>query len=486
MTAAEHKPAVILFRPTYDPELNSVPTIPWALLYVAAPLLEDGVRVFLVDQAGDPDCYGHVRELLEAEDPVAVGITSMTGAQIRYGLEFARFIRKHSQAPIVWGGIHPTLKAEQTARHDLVDYVVAGEGDFAFRDLVRRLTTGGDTRGMPGLFQVVDGQVEGKSQDQFLKFAELPEPPFHLLDMERYICARPDLGVKRYSEICTSRGCVHRCSFCYVQDYHKGQWRALDADEAVKRIEAFVKQFDVDCVLFREDNFFVKRTRVERIAQGLIDRGLNIKWAASCRINYFVKYTPDFIDLLRRSGCVLLTFGVESGSDRVLEFIEKGITSDMVRQTAHMLKDSGIQGTCHFMGGFPTETPEEFLTTCRLIQELITIAPTVAPREMSVLSPFPGLPILPHCIAGGFEEPRDLEGWMDMDWWNGTDRPWLEPRQARLLEDAQFLIARLMHSNPILRGWARLRWKQMLKQDQGIALPERPVIEFLRRLRKGR
>ena len=482
MKSIKNIKAIILFRPTYSLDANSVPTIPWALLYVAAPLAEEDYEVILIDEPATPSYHDFARKLLLDKEPVVVGITSMTGAQIRYGLEFARFVREHSDAKIVWGGIHPTLKPEQTVRHELVDYVVAGEGEFIFRELVKCIVRGENAQCIPGVFEHIDGEVHGVKQDGFLDFSSLPEPPFHLLDMEKYICSRSDLGVKRYSEICTSRGCVHRCSFCYVQNYHDGKWRYLEAGEVVQRIKSFTKRFNVDCVLFREDNFFVNRKRVERIAQGLIDEDLGIKWAASCRINYFAEYSPEFIDLLKRSGCSLLTFGVESGSDRVLDFIHKDIKVESVIRVAKMLHESGIRSTFHFMGGFPTETIEEFLDTCRLIQSLMEISPDIVPREMSVMTPFPGLPILSDCIAGGFKEPENLEDWMDMDWWNSSARPWLSEKQVRILEDALFLEARLLHPNSIVRNWVRLRWKQMLNRPYGVTLFERPAFNFLRRL----
>lgn len=484
MTMGAAGRSVILFRPKYDPDAQSAPVLPWALLYLAAALIPRGIRCHVVDEVCTPTCDDHLRHLLDTEKPLAVGITSMTGDQIRFGLDCARRVRAHSPGiAIVWGGIHPSLLPEQTAAHPLVDYAVAGEGEQAFPALLDALADDGDPGAIPGVYRKdAAGAVTGTPPTAPLDFASLPPVPFDLVDVGRYICRRSDLGAKRYFEVCTSRGCPHHCGFCYIESVHGSRWRALDAGTALARIKDAVQRFQLDCVSFREDNFFVNRKRVEVIAQGLIDANLGIKWAASCRINYFAKYDEAFVDLLRRSGCVLLTFGVESGSNRVLDFIRKEISVDMVLTTARRLQRAGIRGTYHFMGGFPGETESEFLDTCRLIESLRQTDPAIIVREMSIFAPYPGVGLIAECVKRGYHEPQSLEEWIQMDWANPS-RPWLTPAQSRLISDAQFLIARLAHPNAAVRAWVNYRWRQLLASSHGITLHERPLFETLRNLR---
>lgn len=478
-------PSVILFRPTYDPNTRSTPTYPWALMYLASVLIDRGVDVTIVDEPCTPNSEERVKALLQEKLPVAVGITSMTGDQIRFGLAFAKLVRDNSKAAIVWGGIHPSLLPEQTAAHPLVDYLIAGEGEYAFADLVDCLACGAEPGGIAGLYSKRSGAVSGYPQQDYIDLATLPPLPYHLVDTERYICRRSDIGAERYFEVCTSRGCAHRCGFCYIECVHGSKWRSMDAEQAVARIKETVDRFKLDAILFREDNFFVNRNRVEAIARALIDQHVNVKWAASCRINYFAKYTPEFVDLLKRSGCVLLTFGVESGSDRVLDFIHKDIRVDMVRTVVQRVRDAGISGTYHFMGGFPTETREEFIETCRLIDQLRKLGDNVVVREMSIFAPYPGVSLVKECEKLGYQEPKTLEQWIDMDWANPS-RPWLSEEQSRLISDAQFLIARLSHSNPLVRAYANARWRQLLNSNGRFALTERPLIDAAKGLlRRG-
>lgn len=464
---------VVLIRPVYDSQCRSTPAFPWAFLYLAAVLRQRGIEVTVLDEMTTPDAARVLDGLLETKPPVAVGITAMTGEQIRHGLRWAGHVRKRSRAAIVWGGIHPSLRPEQTASHALVDYAIEGEGEYAFADLVDCLSTNGDPADIPGVYFQRQGGTVGRPRSDFVDLAALPEMPFDLVGVERYIAPRPDLGIARQFEICTSRGCPHHCGFCYIESVHGSHWRHIEAAECVERIKTAVRCFGVDGISFREDNFFVQRARVEAVARRLIAGKVRVKWAASCRINYAAHYTPAFLELLRESGCVLLTFGVESGSDRVLEFIRKDITVAQVLEVARRMKASGIRSTYHFMGGFPTETAEEFLETCRLIEALRSIAPDTVVREMSIFAPYPGIGLIPACTERGYREPRTLEEWVAMDW-SHPERPWLSAEQSRLIADAQFLIARLAHPHRAIRAWAHWRWHQLIRSTRGIRLHERP------------
>lgn len=473
--------STILFRPFYDPHSKSTPTAPWGLLYVAAPLVERGVDVTIIDEPVTKDYEQQVRQLLNEKKPVAVGISAMTGEQITYGLKFARFVRSVSDVPVVWGGIHPTLLPEQTLENEYVDYVVAGEGEYSYANLLECLHQGGDPSTVDGVWTIKDGKPAGSTPTQFIDLRTLPNIPYELVDVERYIRRRPDVGSERYFETITSRGCPHPCSFCYIDTVHNRRWRIMEPPVIVEKIKDLQRRFNVDTILFREDNFFVDRKRVEAFAKLLLKEKVKVQWSASCRIDYFYKYQPDFVDLIRDSGACLLTFGVESGNNRILRFIKKFITVDQILEVADKVNRHGMTGSYHFMTGFPTETEEEFLDTCRLIDKMLEIAPKMVARELAVYTPYPGLGLTDECVKLGYQLPAKLEDWTDLDWTN-PERPWLTARQTRLIADAQWLIARLWHHNPLYRAWITRRWKQFIKSADNIRLIERPAITQLKKL----
>jgi len=476
---------VLLFRPRCTSRTDSRPTPPWGLLHVADRLVEQGADVTLIDECCTPEYSRRVEEAL-ARRPVAVGISSMSGEQLRHALEFAAWARKHSRAPIVWGGAHVTLRPEESVQHECVDYAVAGEGDWAFPELVNCLARGEGAPDIPGVYYLRNGKPYGAPQEQFVDLPALPPVPYDLLDIERYIGPRPDLGIARCFELCTSRGCPHACAFCYAEAVHRRRWRPLPAERVLEQLADLKRRFQVDGVLFREDNFFVNPHRVEAIAQGMVSHGLGMRWAGNCRIDYFERYDAAFIGLLKQSGCALLTFGVESGNDRVLKFMKKGITVAQVLAVAQRLRDARIAATYHFMGGLPGETEAEFLDTCLLIDRLIRedAENRAVARELAVFGPYPGLVLTEEAVKRGYVLPDRLEGWTDLDWWSQSARPWLTRRHMRLLSDAQFLIARLSHAQPWVRAWIRLRWRQLLRTRRPLLLPERTLASRVSLLRK--
>lgn len=473
-------PHTLLFRPFYDPYSRSTPTAPWGLMYVASPLVARGIDVDIVDEPVIPHYEDTVAEIVRKKKPVCIGISAMTGEQITFGLRFAKYVKSLTDAPIVWGGIHPTLLPEQTLDHELVDLVVAGEGEYAYADLVETLAKNGDPADVAGVYAQKGASIVGSTPTEYLDLSELPDIPYHLLDMERYIRKRPDLGSERYFEAITSRGCPHPCSFCYIEAVHNKRWRYMPPHIVVEKLKDLKKRFDIDHVLFREDNFFVNWHRVDDIAKLMIEQGIGLNWSASCRIDYFDRYKPEFLERIKKAGCAHLTFGVESGNNRVLKLAEKNITVDQTIRVAGKVNKYDMVGSYHFMGGFPSETEEEFLDTCRLIDTMLDIAPKMVAREIAVFTPYPGLGLFEECVKRGFKRPETLEEWSDMDWTN-PKRAWLSPRQQNLIADAQWLCARLWHENRAYRSWINKRWRQFIRTPQGTPIYERPAIAIAKR-----
>src|SRR5690606_23324258 len=145
---------------------------------------------------------------------------------------------------------------------------------------------------------------------------------------------------------------------------HNKRWRYMPPEIAVAKVKDVKKRFNVDHVLFREDNFFVNWHRVDDIAKLLIEDNVGVKWSASCRIDYLDRHSPEFLRRIKESGCAHLTLGVESGNSRGLRLAEKNITVDQILRVAEKVNKYDMVGSYHFMGGFPSETEEEFLDTC--------------------------------------------------------------------------------------------------------------------------
>jgi len=479
---------VILVHPIADPYATGAPRLPLGVLSVAGPLVGAGYGVQIVDQQVDPHWQGTLESILSTR-PVCVGISAMTGTQIRYGLEAAALVREASSVPIAWGGVHASLLPTETVADPLVDVVVVGEGEETFLEVVRRLAAGTSLEGVAGTYYKVAGQPRGNPPRPFIDLDRYSALPYQLLDMERYIAS--DEVSERTLELPTSRGCPHRCAFCYNLRFSRRRWRTMSVPVILHRLSEVVERFALQGINFREDNFFTDPRRVEAIARGIIERGLDIGWHADCRCDYFAHYDDDFVRLLLASGLRALTFGAESGAQHTLDAIQKDITLEDTLTAARRATDLGLITNFHFMTGFPDETREDLFATYRLILQLLRghrrgngsdSKPNI--YGPALYTPYPGTPLYERSLELGFRPPADLADWAALHW-EELNLPWLSAAQARLEESAAFLAE---HASPGLRrfyrGWFARRLKFLVRTGRVGPLPERRLLGLAKEVRR--
>ncbi len=401
------------------------PQVPLALLYLASPLQRAGYDVRILDMRME-----NYRDF-DVGKPVFVGISCMSGLQIRYALEFARRVRSENSAvPIVWGGVHPTLLPEQTLGSDLVDVVVRGEGEAVVAELTDKLASGGSLADVAGISYKANGAVKSNADASVIDLDVIPvDLPYELLPMDRY----PAVKSGRI-HIQTSRGCPHRCGFCYNSIFNKRRWRGKSAGRVVDEIEYVMKRFsNVKIIDPIDDNVFVDRNRVEDICKGIIARGIKVDWRANCRFDYLSTYDRGFVSLLAKAGCVELDFGGETGSDRLQRFICKDVTAEQMVLSVRNLKEWApeIEPYVSWMSGLPTETDEDLNATFDLMDRMVAANPRTQHYGIFVYTPFPS-PVLEE-LPGEFRPPQTLEEWGDIDVFHFRP-PWHTKKQVAKLD----------------------------------------------------
>ena len=472
---------VVLVHPIADPYAAGAPRLPLGVLSVAGPVEEAGYRVQLIDQQVDPRWPETLLRAL-ASGPLCVGISAMTGTQIRYGLEAARRVREASSAAVVWGGVHPSLLPAETVADPLVDIVVVGEGEETFLEVVRRLEAGRSQEGVAGTYYKEAGEPRRNPLRPFIDLDRYSRLPYHLVDVERYISA--DEVSPRTLEVPTSRGCPHRCGFCYNLQFARRRWRTMSVAVILERLTEVVQRFRLRGINFREDNFFTDPERVRAIARGLMERGLEVGWHADCRCDYFARFDEDFLRLLSDSGLRAVTFGAESGSERTLRAIDKDITVEDILTAARRATRLGLIANFHFMTGFPGEAREDLLRTYRLIRTLLRGDPRRRIYGPALYTPYPGTPLYERSLKSGFEPPRRLAGWARYHW-SVLRLPWLGAAEAGLQERAAWVAE---HASPALarfyRWWFVLRLEVLVRTGRLGPLPERTLLEAAKEARR--
>ncbi len=440
------------------------PQVPLSLLYLAASLREEGFTVRILDMRLND--YHH----FEVGNPIFVGISCMSGLQIKYALEFARYTRMQApSSPIVWGGIHPTLLPEQTASNDYVDIVVRGEGELIIKDLANALALNEPLDTVAGITYNLNGLIKNNPDGNIIDLDDEPIAlPYDLLQMERY----PSVKSGRF-HIQTSRGCPHRCGFCYNSYFNKKKWRAKSAKRVLDEIEYILTKFpNVKIIDPIDDNVFVDKKRVENICQGILKRKIEIQWRANCRFDYLSTYDKDFLELLEKAGCVELDFGGESGSERLQQLICKDVTAEQMLESVKNLRrwTPSIEPYVSWMCGLPGETDEDLNQTFDLMDKMSEVNPKTQHYGIFVYTPFPS-PVM-EFLPAEYKSPQSLEQWGSIHVFH-FDPPWHTKAQVEKLHtisavtrcafypqsrikerDAAFKIA-----YGIMKRMAKYRWK---------------------------
>ncbi len=380
--------------------------IPLSVMSLVNPLESAGFRPILFDQRVDSD----FRRLFESlrSDLLFVGISTLTGNTIAYGLGISRSVREvDPTVPLVWGGVHPTLIPGQTLENPYVDIVVRGEGEETVVALAVALRNGIDLKCVEGISFKENGKIGHNPNRVYADFDTLPPVNYDVLDRSKY-------RIEEYLSYQSSRGCPFRCTFCDVRVFHGRRQRFKQPETVLKDLQVVVDRFHPATVEFVDDNFLTDIERAEAIMCGLMKKSLKFKWLSTCRADFFFKMSDDFLNLMKESGCCEVYVGVESGSQRMLDIMHKDITTEQIFKAAERLVKVGIKMSCNFVSGLPDETPEDFqqsIETHRALTQFCKDPKKLYIGGILLYAPYPGTEEFGKAVKLGFRPPPSLEDW---------------------------------------------------------------------------
>ena len=427
---------VIIIRPiseSWSGELyKRALSIPHGPLTLSAHLIDKGFDPLIIDEIAlthtiqdeiSEKAKNTLVDAIKKERPICIGVTSMTGEQIRRGKVFSKMIREIDESiPIVWGGAHPSLLPEMTIEDKSVDLIVTGEGDISFPILCSELKKNGtgDLNKVPGLVfkdKNKNNKLIKTKHPPLYRMDDMPEFPYHLLDMELYIKNIKKKDINRYFEINSSRGCPYKCSFC-LNSKEGIPYTKARSSRIVQEMIRLKEEYHIDGLSFNDENFILNKKRIEEIAQAAIDLNLNIKMRGGGRVELFLKFDDRYLELFKKAGFYHFALGVESGSNKTLKSITKQITTDQIFNVIDSLVKHKFQSTYNFIAGFPNETIEDYKETLRTIYHIFEkckymVYPIPAP---SFYCPLPGTKSFDDAVALGHKTPKSFEEWSDVDY----------------------------------------------------------------------
>jgi len=406
---------------------------PSSLMAIASVLKDSNVPVEIVDFSvlTDDEEVECLNNLASRDDVLIVGFSLMS-VQIAHCLRIIRKLKEsRPDTKIIIGGIHAVLYPEETCQHELVDYVCYADGEEMMVDLVEFLSKKeeGYPAHIPALLYKKNGIVQKNPVGELPEINDLPYSPYELLDLERYVHRSwhptDPTHETRYFDILTGKGCPFRCTFCInaLEDFYDREYRGMSAERILDEVEYLMDKHGAKHFKFVDELFFVNRKRLMRFLDLVEERKLKFTWTANIRADYFTRtyVNNKVLQRIKDAGCVFLTMGVESGSQRMLDFMKKDMKVESTIAAAEALAEIGVTGGFSFMYALPGETNEDVKATFRLIQKLYKIHPDTYIFGPAIFRPYPGNSLYDLCVEKGFPEKKNLDDW---DLMGKTEREW--------------------------------------------------------------
>jgi anaerobic magnesium-protoporphyrin IX monomethyl ester cyclase len=380
-------------EPDNEPYKKAYTTLPNGILYIASALEKVGHEVRVCDGFID----GRQPEDFVEWHPRLIGFSVIGGPYMEAAMaQSAKFRVLLPDAAIVWGNVTPSAIPDQVLAEPYVDFVIIGAGEFSMVELAASLETGAiKISEIKGLGYKMDSRTVINERRPFIKnLDDLPDPAWHLVDMKKYT----EIGLT------TSRGCAFQCTYCYHSSLSKGYTAELSAERVVAQIQHVHRRYSANFVsFFNEDNFTFNRRRLREFCRLMIDRKIKIKWSCDSRADL----SESDIVLMAKAGCIAMRLGLETGSQRMLDFLHKGMTVEAMERTVRLLVKHRVRTLVYIMYGFPGETITDFQATQDLLRRIDN-----PPHLYSRFVPFPGSALSDFCVSHGLVTfPQKLADW---------------------------------------------------------------------------
>ncbi len=366
---------------------------PLGLGYIAAVLeKQHNVEVVSVGAEGLNDTS--LRERVSKANPEIVGITSDT-LTFQRAIEVAEIIKQVNQKTIVVvGGAHSNVLPAYPLKYSCFDISVYGEGERTVVDLWGKLGKGDSYREVKGIvFRDDDKIIVTPKRELIGNLDRLPFPARHLFPMGKY---------GNYYSVGTSRGCPFSCSFCSNNIVWGRRYRFRGSDSIINEVELLVNSYDAKKIYFREDLFTANKKRVMDVCNKIKEKKLNFDWECESRVD---TVDSEMLMAMKDAGCKLMWFGVESGSQNILDYLNKQTTLPQIRKTYELCRKVGIRAGASFMIGIPGETIDDIQSTISLAKEL---KPEFA--WFNILTGYPTSPLYEHILRNKLYEKEINHG----------------------------------------------------------------------------
>jgi len=394
------------------PNLNCQVGFNYGLAYISALLKQHGHETELLnvnEKLGFPLDLDRIRRETEEFDPDLIGF-SVVSPQYEPARRIARSMKSYCSAPLLCGGMHPTMAPEQTLEDECWDYVCVGEGEQTILDIVERLEQGRSVTEVPNVGYRADDKCTRNPVRPFQDLDDLPHKDFELFDFQQMIDAK-----NGWVGLMATRGCPFRCSYCFnhrmVDLYRRDTGlsgkdlnyiRRHSPGYVEREIEYLLDNYEnIDTFIFDDDILTLDKDYLHELCRRYA-RITDVPFVCNAHVKMF---DSERAEMLKEAGCRIVKFGLESGSERVRrEVMNRRMSNEDIAKAFRTAHDAGLETAAFVMLGLPTETMAE-------LDETIDLLATIRPSRFrwSIFFPFPNTDAYDMSAKCGYINPDAME-----------------------------------------------------------------------------
>jgi radical SAM superfamily enzyme YgiQ (UPF0313 family) len=371
--------------------------IPLGLAYIAAACEADNHDVMIFDTElmdGDED---QICRDIAAFSPDLVGFTATTPLLLDAYSMSKKLHCINQNIKTIIGGPHVTYMAQDTMKNTDFDYACLGEGEEAVPALLKAIENGVVPDGIPGIiYKTEDGSIKGNFAKAQCNIHKAPLPARRLLDLKQYIDIPRNINEPQ-DMVFTARGCPEECAFCISADE---RLRIRYTEDVLKELDDVIVKHGTKFLIIGDDTFTQHKRKTIELCKAIVDREYNIRYICQTRLD---RIDSEILEWLMKSGCYAVCFGIESGSDRVLQSMRKHNDIAKIKQNVPLIKSFGFNMRATYIIGWIDETEDEIEATIRLAEEI-----NADESAFCIATPYPGTELWNEAVRRGmstsFEE----------------------------------------------------------------------------------
>ena len=348
--------------------------VPLGIAYIGAVLEKAGHDVQILDLAMDRIPLDKFGSVLLKYNPEVIGITGMT-AEYMHIIKIASICKKFlPNTKIILGGAMASSIPERVLLQTCIDVVIIGEGEESIVEVVKKMENNQELNNVKGIGYKTGGEIKINLPRDPVDLNSIPFPARHLLKMEKHIHPFEDwLFIRsiagkpiRATNIIATRGCSYKCIYCDKSVFGK-KWRGRSASNIVDEIKFLKDEYNINGIIFNDDTFDLKRGWVYDLCDELDQSNLGVIWGCNSRVNHADK---EMYQRMYESGCRFLSFGIEFGDQKILDFVQRGVTVKQIEDAINIAKRVGFRVIGYFMIGMLNENKKSIEATIELAKKL--------------------------------------------------------------------------------------------------------------------